>query len=263
MNEITITHLYPDKMCIYGDLGNVRTLVYRLEKLGFSPVVRNVHIGEALPEWTDVYFIGGGQDNDQFEVFQDLLTKQQKLAVDIEDGVSLLAICGGYQLLGKTFLDAQGRSLDGLDILPVETKAADSSVHSRCIGNVLIGANIPELEETYLVGFENHGGQTYILPHHNHAKEGYPLGKVLVGFGNNAVEKHEGYVYKNVVGTYLHGSCLPKNPELANWLIQRAVQRLDKKHGTTLFDTTNWGVIDDSLALQAKQAIVDRLLSAN
>jgi len=260
-NTIYITHLYPDKMCIYGDLGNIKTLVYRAKKYGFKPVVQPVFIGDALPNQTDIYFMGGGQDNDQFDVYQDLLQKKEILSKDVEDGVALLAICGGYQLLGQTFLDAQNREMEGLDIFPVKTQAPDETVKSRCIGNLIIGANIPELEEVFLVGFENHGGQTFIIQDHPHTKNGYYLGKVLYGNGNNLSGEYEGYVYKNAVGTYLHGSCLPKNPELANWLLQRAVERKDAKNNTNYLVSTKWSSIDDSLALAAKEALVERFLS--
>jgi len=260
MQKLKITHLYPRKMCIYGDLGNIRTLQCRARKLGFHPIIQPIHVGEALPEWTDMYFIGGGQDNDQFDVYQDLLAKKTELQADIEDGAAMLAICGGYQLLGRTFVDGTGRTIDGLDIFPVQTVAPDDAVTSRCIGNLVIGAAIPELEETYLVGFENHGGQTTVLPDHPHVQKGNYLGKVLHGYGNSAAATYEGYVYNNAIGTYLHGPCLPKNPELANWLLQRAVQRIDRHNNTSILQQTDWSAIDDKIALTTKNQLAHRFL---
>jgi CobQ-like glutamine amidotransferase family enzyme len=217
---IYVTHLYAKEMSIYGDMGNILALSYRLEKLGWSIIYQPTTIGQTLPEKTDFYFMGGGQDKEQELIFQDLLGLKDRLLEDLEKGVPMLAICGAYQLLGQKFLTGSGVVIDGLGYLEVETKAPDNSVKSRCIGNIVEECLLPELEGVCLVGFENHGGQTYFTSQ----EKCRPLAKVKRGFGNNRLEKIEGCVRKNTVGTYLHGSCLPKNPELADWFIQKILE---------------------------------------
>jgi lipid II isoglutaminyl synthase (glutamine-hydrolysing) len=222
-----ITHLYPEKLNIYGDMGNIIAMQYRLRKLGFKPIYQAVEIGQELPSKTDWYFIGGGQDKEQLLVGGDLLSKKRKLFEDISQGVGLLAICGGHQLLGKKFLTGNGELVNGLGLFEITTSAPLShkqGVGDRCIGNVVTECQIPELRGNTLVGFENHSGQTELL---SGAKEqgGYPLGKVVVGHGNSLNGGDEGYVLHNAVGTYLHGSCLPKNPALADWFIHQQFKR--------------------------------------
>ena len=154
-----ITHLYPTKMSIYGDMGNVLAMQYWLSRLGLEYIYHPVEIGESLPEYTDFYFMGGGQDKDQEMVAKDLETKKVRLKQDVENGIALLTICGGYQLLGKQFVTGKGVELDGLGIFPVVTKSPDSSVRSRCIGNIVVESDILEDgQKLRLVGFENHGG---------------------------------------------------------------------------------------------------------
>ncbi len=233
-----ITHLYPKEMNIYGDMGNVIAMQYRLKKLGIKPIYQPVNIGEKLPQKTDWYFIGGGQDNDQMKIVRDLQSKQSKLFQDIINGVGLLAICGGYQLLGKKFITGDGEVIPGLGLFAVETQAPGEQVKQRCIGNLVTSCLIPGLSDTKLVGFENHSGQTEFVSGVS-ADNQHPLGEVNSGFGNNANQEHEGCVFKNAVGTYLHGSCLPKNPDLANWFIQN---QLARKSITKKID------IDDTIA---------------
>lgn len=248
-----ITHLYPKEMSIYGDIGNILFMQKQLIGLGMEPIYTQVGIGEKLPQRTDFYFIGGGQDKEQELIAADLLTKKTVLQCDIEDQKSsMLAICGGYQILGREFLTGEGVQIPGLNIIPVTTRAADTSVKSRCIGNILIECNIPELKGQKLVGFENHSGQTYFTD--NQSSGAYPLGKTLVGFGNNWEQKIEGCVYKGLVGTYLHGSCLPKNPELCNWLISQAFK--NKHENLPDFDT-----IQNTISIAAKNLITKRMLA--
>jgi lipid II isoglutaminyl synthase (glutamine-hydrolysing) len=225
MNPFYLTHLYPDKMSIYGDMGNIIALKYKLKNIGFDVVYQPVLYSEPLPKQSDFYFIGGGQDSDQFLIFNDLTNKANKLKEDINIGVPLLSICGGYQLLGEKFTTGDGKLIEGIGLFPVITKSPDTSVKSRCIGNLVINTNSGLCDGVGdIVGFENHGGQTYInqiaLQNHNVSY----LGKVLVGHGNNHEEGFEGCVYKNAIGTYLHGSCLPKNPNLCNWLIKKSIE---------------------------------------
>jgi lipid II isoglutaminyl synthase (glutamine-hydrolysing) len=223
--QIFISHLYPKEMSIYGDMGNILAMKFRLQEYGFDVIYQTVGQGQDLPEKTDWYFMGGGQDKEQEIIYKDLLTKKIQLKKEIENGVGLLAICGGYQLLGKSFLTGNGKQVEGIGLFDVETKAPGNATKDRCIGNIITECMIPELKGEKLIGFENHGGQTEFLSQ----KISKPLGKVLIGKGNNGKSEYEGCVYQHAIGTYLHGSCLPKNPALCDWFIQKI---LEKKNQT-------------------------------
>ena len=275
MARFFITHLYPRQMSIYGDQGNILTLQYRLRAMGIEPAYQTVDLGEPLPEKTDFYFIGGGQDNEQYLIFKDLLTKKDKLIEDIINGVGLLAICGGYQLLGKSFLTGDGREISGIGLFPVVTKAPDTSVKSRCIGNLVSKCLLPELKDYWLIGFENHSGQTYFDPEiqiesleqsimndispdsklesklKNLNSTARPLAKVVIGYGNNSQEKLEGCVVNRAIGTYMHGPCLAKNPKLADWFIQSFLA--DKQISTTQ-------VVDDSIVELLRKQLLHRFV---
>jgi lipid II isoglutaminyl synthase (glutamine-hydrolysing) len=257
MTQFYLTHLYPKHMSIYGDMGNIITLKRKLKTLGYEVIIQNVNPHDPLPAKSDFYFIGGGQDSDQYTIFQDLLTKKEQLIEDVESGVPLLSICGGYQLLGRQFVTGTGQSIEGIDLFPVNTKSMDSSVKNRCIGNIVIELNIEELKGQKIVGFENHGGQTYILD----MIKSKPLGKTLIGYGNNYYDKLEGCVYKNAIGTYMHGSCLPKNPNLANWLIKQAIITKSQKEGTSL--TYNMNLIDDTISIKTQANLITRWTKSN
>lgn len=260
-----LTHLYPKEMNIYGDMGNIIALKYRLTKMGYEVVYQTLNQNSKLPKQTDFYFMGGGQDKEQEVIYQDLLIHKPEIEKDIHRGVGLLAICGGYQLLGKSFVTGNGNLVEGLNIFPVETKSPDSSVKSRCIGNLIIETNIPEIKNTKIVGFENHGGQTYFLDIHKMSeaqKSAHSLGKVLLGFGNNSVEKLEGCVLNSAIGTYLHGSCLPKNPQLADWLIQKSLEAKAKlEEGVELKSDNSTSLqINDEISLATQNALISRFL---
>jgi lipid II isoglutaminyl synthase (glutamine-hydrolysing) len=206
-------------MSLYGDMGNIIALRHFLSSLDLEVIYQPVEIGESLPEQSDLYFMGGGQDKEQEKVSLDLMHKQVSIINELESGVAFLTICGGYQLFGESFLTGDGVELEGLKWFPVVTKALDPNVKSRCIGNIITECLIPGVD-TDLVGFENHGGQTYFLP----GVTPTPLGRVKLGFGNNFEEKIEGCIKYNTVGTYFHGSFLPKNPRVTKWLILRALE---------------------------------------
>ena len=251
-----ITHLYPEEMSIYGDYGNIIAMQYRLEKYGIEVVYQPVGLNQELPQKTDFYFLGGGQDKEQLIIFKDLLEKKEKLIQDIENRVCLLAICGGYQLLGNNFITGERDIITGIGLFDVETKAPSNEVKTRCTGNLIIESDLEGLSGVKLIGFENHSGQTRILK----KDRCHPLGKVLVGFGNNINKKYEGCVYKNAIGTYLHGSCLPKNPELTDWFI---FKRLESKVRKGLMSKENFLKIrkiriDDKIALLNKQLLIER-----
>ncbi len=210
--ELNICHLYPDLLNVYGDIGNILVLKYRAQQRGIKINVSNVSIKDSFPiDKYDIALFGGGQDYEQSIVSKDMVeTKKDDLTEYIEKGKVLLAICGGYQLLGKYYTTPEGEKLDGLDILDIYTEGGDI----RFIGNTVIKNE--EFNETY-VGFENHSGRTYI----GNLK---PLGKVIAGYGNNGEDQEEGCIYKNTFCTYFHGSLLSKNPELADRLLSTALK---------------------------------------
>lgn len=217
--KIAIGYLYPDLMNIYGDTGNIITLKKRCEWRGIDVVVKNISLGDKIKKGeVDIYFFGGGQDQQQNIVAEDLRKtgKGKVIKQEIERGVPLLSVCGGYQLLGEYYQPFNASKLIGVGLFPVYTKAS----HVRMIGNIVL--EIPNskfpISNSQLVGFENHSGKTYLK------KGAQPLGKVVKGFGNNGEDQTEGCIYKNAIGCYMHGSLLPKNPKLADWLIEKALE---------------------------------------
>ncbi|PJI07356.1 MULTISPECIES: type 1 glutamine amidotransferase [Clostridium] len=237
--ELNICHLYPDLLNVYGDIGNVRILKYRAEKRGIKVNVFNISLKDTFDaDNYDITFFGGGQDYEQSIVSDDIIdTKKEAISKYINDNKVFLAICGGYQLLGKYYTTPEGEKLPGVDILNIFTEPGNK----RFIGNTIIKNE--DFNETY-VGFENHSGRTYI----NDLK---PLGKVIAGYGNNGQDGYEGCIYKNTYCTYFHGSLLSKNPELADRFIKTA---LEAKYKTKI----TLDPIDDSLELKAKEFIVNR-----
>ncbi|MBX5450299.1 type 1 glutamine amidotransferase [Thermogemmatispora sp.] len=211
---LTLGHLYPDQLNLYGDRGNILTLKRRCELRGIELRIVGLGIGDALaPDEYDMLFIGGGQDKEQAPVAQDLFeTKGIGLWAAIEDDMPVLAVCGGYQLLAHYYRPAEGPDMKGLGVFDAWTIHPGRRA-PRCIGDVVIRWN-----GMTVVGFENHGGRTYL-------GTARPLGRVLKGYGNNAEDGTEGAVYRNAYGTYLHGSLLPKNPHFADHLIGLALQR--------------------------------------
>lgn len=240
---VRIVHLYPELMNLYGDRGNVLTLVHRCSWRGIPVTVTDCSVGEPLPEG-DLYFIGGGQDAQQHAVCQDIIRQEKSDALKkaVANGAALLAICGGYQLLGHYFDPIDGERIPGIGLLDLHTVGGQQ----RLIGNVVI----QRPDGTTLVGFENHSGQTFL-------GEGVsPLGQALTGHGNNGQTGEEGVATTAlgglVVGTYLHGSLLPKNPELADELLATALQHAN---GGEAVDLPH---LDDTLEICAHQAAVKR-----
>ena len=237
--ELNICHLYPDLLNVYGDVGNILILKHRAEARGIDVNIINVSINDEFnADDYDIVFFGGGQDFEQSIVSDDLMTnKKDGLSKYINSGKVLLAICGGYQLLGKYYTAPNGEKIEGLGILDIYTEGGDT----RFIGDTVIYNE--EFDETY-VGFENHSGRTYV----NGLK---PLGKCVHGFGNNGSDGYEGCVYKNTFCTYFHGSLLAKNPELADRFIKTA---LEVKYSEIALEK-----LDDSLELKAKESMINRL----
>jgi len=223
--KITILHFFPKHLNLYGDNGNIRTLVQRLKWRGIDVEVKAVEQVDGLDiKEGDIFFIGGGPDSLQSLCTDQLFKIKDEFKSAIEDGVPALTICGGYQFLGTHYITADKQELKGLGILDFYNESKGDS--DRLIGNMLIES--PTFGK--IVGFENHGGRTY---------HGYDtLGDVVVGFGNNDEDKKEGLVYKNLIGTYLHGPILPKNPTVADFLIGAALERkYGLKELTPLNDT--------------------------
>ncbi len=213
--QLNIAFLYADLMNIYGDRGNIITLQQRCQWRGIAVTVDSPTVGDPLDtEKYDLYFFGGGQDQQQVAVSADLQRggKGERLAVALRDGAACLSVCGGYQLLGHYYQPHQGAQLPGIGYFNATSRAEAD----RYIGNVVVES---ELFGT-LVGFENHSARTYLQD-----ETIKPLGRVVVGKGNNGRDRLEGAVYQNSIGCYLHGSVLPKNPALADWLIERALHR--------------------------------------
>ncbi len=259
---VHICHLYPDLLNIYGDRGNIITLVNRCQWRGIEVKVAPISIGHRLmANKYDLYFGGGGQDRQQLIVSQDLQKKALVLKKEAARGVPMLTICGTYQLFGHYFKTHENTKIPGISIFDAYTIAS----YKRKIGNVVVRLNKSLntgywLLATKLVGFENHSGNTFIsqgvkrltpLRCDNLNTSTLPLGKVVKGFGNNGKDKTEGAVYKNVIGTYLHGPVLPKNPHLADWLIKTALEIKYQKE-------INLEPLDDSLEWQAHKAVLQK-----
>lgn len=226
MRKLRIGYLYGSLMNLYGDRGNILALQRRAEWRGIEVSVKEISIGDRIGRNDfDIYFFGGGQDQSQDVVGEDLQRGNgEVLKHEVERGVPLLSICGGYQLLGKYYQPKTGPKIEGVGLFDVYTVASDK----RMVGNLslVIDAHLEEgkvWEPHTLVGFENHSGKTYL------GSGVRPLGAVLEGNGNNGEDHTEGAVYKQAVGCYLHGSLLPKNPHLADWFLKKALEVSDQE----------------------------------
>lgn len=206
--SLRIAHLYPDLLNLYADKGNIQTLVRRCAWRGIAVDMTPVALGDVL-RLTDPHLVllGGGSDREQALIGQTLRADAAEWKVAVDSGLPVLAICGGYQLLGEYYQLPDGTKIPGLGVLDLVTTPGPT----RLIGNIAIESS----ECGSIVGFENHGGRTK----HRHA----PLGRVVQGYGNNGEDNHEGLRYQNVIGTYIHGPLLPKNPRLADFALQLAL----------------------------------------
>ena len=245
--KLKICHLYPDILNLYGDRGNIITLQKRCEWRGISCEVVQLNAGmDANFEDFDLFFIGGGQDFDQYALMDDFGigkpdSKATRLCEAIENNKVVLAICGGYQLLGEYYIGTQGQRSEFLGVLPLYTEAGQG----RLIGNMAFQAeSLPQ--KPMVVGFENHVGRTYLR------ESAQPFGVIKAGFGNNGQDKTEGIIYKNVLGTYSHGPLLPKNPLIADELLTRAL--------SLRYDTLKLSTIDDCLEARAHNSVLKQVL---
>lgn len=235
---IRIGHLYPDLLNLYGDRGNIQCMRKRCEWRGIEAEIREFQLTDRIDFGElDIVLLGGGSDREQMLVCQQLKRIQKDFRDYVEDNGVVIAVCGGYQLLGHYYDTDEGR-IEGLSLVDLYTEQGSP----RLISNIVIRN---EDFETPIVGFENHGGRTYINGNR-------PLGKVLFGMGNNGTDGEEGVMYKNVIGTYLHGPLLPKNPHVCDLLIKRALER---KYGEAKLEP-----LDDRAELKANQYIVERFI---
>lgn len=250
---LTIGHLYPHHMNLYGDRGNVIALVRRAEWRGIAARVVEVEVGDRV-SWADldVVFMGGGEDRDQEAVADDFRARAHDLVPLLDEGLPMLAICGAYQLMGEYYLTARGERVPGVGYLPVYTVAAEP----RLIGNVVAELfPLPTGEPVWgrtVVGFENHGGRTYLNA------GGRPLARVVAGHGNNGTDRTEGIIRGHVIGTYLHGSLLPKNPHLADLLLGWAMRRRGWSVPAPLDDELEWTAHRVMSAREGKKGLAAR-----
>lgn len=217
--SITILQLYPRDMNIYGDWGNVLTLKRRLEWRGFATKLIEYNVGDAFPDDVDLIVGGGGQDSGQLQISDDLQKIAPQLKRLADDDLPMLVICGLYQLFGRSFTTKDGDIIPGISILDLETIGGDE----RIVGNIIVKS--PEFGE--IIGYENHSGLTTL------SQNTTALGDVIKGVGNNNIDGREGARYRNVIGTYLHGPLLPKNPHIADWMVSQAIIR---KYGVVVLD---------------------------
>ena len=262
-SKLIIGWLYPELMSIYGDRGNIIVLQKRCEWRGIDIEVKELNVSFDLKQLAicNLLFMGGAQDTQQKIVSNDLDKQKVKvLRKMIEDGVPGLYICGAYQFLGKYYKEADGTIIDGLNIFDLYTENPEPD-HPRLIGNMVFDtdgilqiadsrkttSNPQSATRNHIVGFENHGGRTYL------GKNIKPFGKVIKGFGNNGKDGTEGAIYKNSFGTYSHGPILPKNPEFADYLIKLA---LEKKYGKEI----ELEELDHSLEQKAHDTIIERIM---
>lgn len=243
--KIRVGHLYPDYLNIYADRGNIAVLARRAEWRGHELEVDAIGMGEAVePGAHDLYYVGGGQDREQALVARDLAGKEGLVAA-VEAGAAVLAVCGGYQLLGRFYRERSGAELPGVGLFPLHTLAGER----RMIGDVLLDCELTPGRPQTLAGFENHAGRTVLDP------DAEPLGSVVSGFGNDGESGFEGCRVGRAIGTYLHGPLLPRNPWLADWLLREALAH------HTGEDAPELGPLEDALEGEAHRVSAGRAKS--
>ena len=217
--KVRVGHLYPDYLNIYADRGNIAVLERRASWRGIELAVEAIGVGESVePGRYDLYYVGGGQDREQALVAEDLAGKASGVLEALAGGAALLAVCGGYQLLGRSYRDLQGNEVPGIGLFPLETVAGER----RMIGDCLLECELEPGVQRTLAGFENHAGRTHL------DVGAEPLGRVIAGFGNDGESGFEGCRVGRAIGTYLHGPLLPRNPWLADWLLAHALAHAER-----------------------------------
>ncbi len=244
-NCLKILYLYPDMLELYGDYGNIQVLKYRIESRGCQAVIDRYSIGDDAPNFNDydIVFAGGGADNEQSILAEDLVKYTENIQEAVQNGVFFLLICGAYQLFGKYYKGVEGNIIPGLEVFDYYT-VANPDRKKRCIGNIVIDANLNDLK-TKVIGFENHGGQTFNISN--------SFGKVLFGNGNKFGDSEEGFFKNNVIATYLHGPLLSKNPELCDYIIKYC---LDRKYN----ENVSLKPLNDKFESSCRNQLLDRFL---
>ncbi|MCA1682859.1 MAG: glutamine amidotransferase [Actinobacteria bacterium] len=241
--KIVVGHLYPDYLNIYADRGNIAVFSRRAEWRGVGLEVRAISVGDPIaPGEHDLFYVGGGQDREQALVAPDLASKGEELRAALDKGAALLAVCGGYQLMGRFYRDRRGVELPGVGLLPLQTVAGER----RMIGDVLLECELDVGEQRTLAGFENHAGRTQL------DAGATPLGRVVAGFGNDGESGYEGCRSGRAIGTYLHGPLLPRNPWLADWLLEQAIGH--RTGETPELDSLPTPLEDEAHAVSARRA---------
>jgi lipid II isoglutaminyl synthase (glutamine-hydrolysing) len=238
VTTIRVGHLYPDYLNIYADRGNIAVFARRAAWRGHELDVQGIGMDDSIvPGAHDLYYVGGGQDREQFLVAENLAAKAEPLIEAVHAGAALLAVCGGYQLLGRGYRGFHGEDMPGVGLLPLETVAGDT----RMIGDVLLETDLGPI-----AGFENHAGRTKLDP------GATPLGRVVAGFGNDGESGFEGCRLQRAIGTYLHGPLLPRNPHLADWLLAQALAH------RTGGEPPELAPLPDELEAQARRVSAER-----
>jgi lipid II isoglutaminyl synthase (glutamine-hydrolysing) len=211
---LRVGHLYPEYLNIYADRGNIAVLARRAAARGHELSITPITVGTGLvPGAHDLVYVGGGQDREQAMIAPDLASRRDALRAAIDGGSALLAVCGGYQLLGRGYRGRDGSWMEGVGLFPHETIAGET----RMIGDVLLESALPEAPRRTIAGFENHAGRTLLDP------GAEPLGRVVAGYGNDGESGYEGCRVERGLGTYLHGPLLPRNPWIADLLLSWAL----------------------------------------
>ena len=244
--NLNILCLYPNMMDLYGDNGNIEIIKYRANKRGIDVNIDSYTINDEEPDFYnyDLVFLGGGSDKEQKVVSKDIIKYKKQIERSINLGVFYLLICGGFQLFGKYYKDSEDNFIEGLNIFDFYTSSSTNK-KERCIGNIVISSKIGN-KYIEILGFENHGGQTFNVDK--------PFGKVLYGNGNTFKNEYEGLMTENVIGTYLHGPLLSKNPELSDYIIKYCLERKYKKN-------IKLSKLDDEFESIAKKEMLDKLLT--
>lgn len=245
MKEIKILYLYPDMLELYGDYGNIQVLKYRIESRGYNAIIDRYSIGDEAPNFNDydIIFAGGGADNEQSILADDLIKYKDNIKEAVKNGVFFLLICGAYQLFGKYYKGVEGDIIPGLEVFDYYTEA-NPDRKKRCIGNIVIETNFNGFKYN-VIGFENHGGQTFGISN--------SFGRVLSGNGNKFGDQEEGYFKNNVIATYLHGPLLSKNPALSDYIIKYC---LDRKYDENI----ELEPLNDEFENLCREQLLDRFL---
>lgn len=248
MEECKILYLYPDILELYGDFGNIQVLRYRLEQRGINVIIKTYTLGDDVPDFNDydIVFAGGNIDTQRELLVNDLKKYVENIKEAIQNGVFFLLINSMYQLFGKSYTDNNGNVIPALNIFDYYTETILDS-KQNCIGNIILSSNI-DGQEINIIGFENHNSQTFNVS--------TPLGKVILGIGNNFNDATEGFFQKNVIATYLHGPLLAKNPELTDYIIKTCLEK--NSRGDIILKP-----LDDTLERKCKDQLLNRFLQSN